>query len=321
VTPELSVVVMGYRNEDTIVQAVRSVLEQADPEHVEVVVVTSGGDASAERVQRAFPEVRTIESPTRLMPGGARNAGAAATSGTFVAFLAADCTAEPGWVAGRLTAHRAGHDVVGAAAVPTGPLNNAGWAYQYLLYAARLPGRAPGELPPFDPGGHGLSLRRSLLEELGPFDEDIRIGEDTIVLRKLARAGIPVWYESSVRTGHPVPTSLAALLRDVAARGARRGRWWDERPARTGRLALAMTCGVRLWQWLHWTWRRVARTSPADRPRLARVLPWAVAGAVVSQAAWAREVRRSAGTPRRSRTGARPAAAGRRRTRRGSRGP
>jgi GT2 family glycosyltransferase len=59
-------------------------------------------------------------------------------------------------------------------------------------------------------------LRRSLLEEVGPFDEDIRIGEDTIVLRKLARAGIPVWYQPSVRTGHPVPTSLTALLRDAA---------------------------------------------------------------------------------------------------------
>jgi GT2 family glycosyltransferase len=290
-TPELSVVVMGYRNEATIAKAVRSVLDQIGSDAVEVVVVTSGGDASAERVRAAFPSVPVVESPTRLMPGGARNAGLAVTSGTFVAFLAGDCTAEPGWVAGRLAAHRGGHDVVAAAAVPTGRVTSAGWAYQYLLYPARLPGRAARHLPPFDDGGHGLSFRRSLLDELGPFDEDIRIGEDTIVLRRLARAGIPVWYEPTVCTGHPVPTSLGGLLRDSVERGRRRGRWWDDRPARTGRLALAMTSAVRIWQRLHWIWRKVARNSPSDLPRLARVLPWVVAGAVVSQVAWAREVR------------------------------
>ena len=291
-TPELSVVVMGYLNGDTIEAAVRSVVGQVGSEAVEVVVVTSGGDDSAARVRRAFPELPVIESPTRLLPGGARNAGVAATGGTFVAFLAADCTAEPGWVAGRLAAHRAGHDAVGAAAVPTGRVTSAGWAYQYLLYAARLPGRPAGELPPFDDAGHGLSLRRSLLEEVGPFDEGMRIGEDTVVLQRLARAGVPVWYEPSVRAGHPVPASLRALLEDSSERGARRARFWDDRPPRTGRLALAATSTRRVWQRLHWTWRRVSRTSPSDRPRLARVLPWAVAGAVAGQVAWAREVRR-----------------------------
>jgi GT2 family glycosyltransferase len=309
VTPELSVVVMGYRNEGTIVEALRSVVGQIGSAPVEVVVVTSGGDGSASRVREAFPEVPVVESPTRLLPGGARNAGVAATRGTFVAFLAADCTAEPGWVAGRLAAHRAGHDAVGAAAVPTGRVPSAGWAYQYLLYPARLPGRAPGELPPFDDGGHGLSVRRSLLEEVGPFDEDIRIGEDTIVLQRLARAGIPVWYEPSVRTGHPVPQSLRALVREAALRGARRGRWWEDRPARPGRLVLAVTGARRVWQRLHWMWRKVARTSPSDLPRLARVLPWAVTAAVAAQAASAREVRlsarRTAGTRPRSRTAAR----------------
>ena len=38
----LSVVVMGYRNRDTIVRAVRSVVDQASPGPFEVVVVTSG---------------------------------------------------------------------------------------------------------------------------------------------------------------------------------------------------------------------------------------------------------------------------------------
>jgi GT2 family glycosyltransferase len=270
---------------------VRSVLDQVGDERVEVVVVTSGGDASGDLVRGAFPGLRVIESETRLLPGGARNAGVAATSGEIVAFLAADCTAEPGWVAGRLTAHRAGHDVVSSAVVPTGRRTSAAWASHFLLFPARLPGRPAGDLPPFDDGGHGLSLRRELLEEVGPFDEGARIGEDTLVLRKLARAGIPVWYEPSVRTGHPAPASLRELLRDSADRGVRRGRWWDDRPARTDGAALVATCVVRVWQRLRWTYRKVARCSPSHVRPLVRVLPWVLAGAVVGQAAWAREVR------------------------------
>src|SRR5215203_780432 len=65
VRPELSVVVMGYRDEGSIVAAVRSVLDQVGDERVEVVAVTSGGDASAALVQRAFPGLPVIESAER----------------------------------------------------------------------------------------------------------------------------------------------------------------------------------------------------------------------------------------------------------------
>ena len=289
--PELSVVVMGYRNEDTVVDAVRSVVDQIGDERVEVVVVTSGGDDSARRVHEAFPGLPVLDSPTRLLPGGARNAGVAATTGELVAFLAADCNAEPGWLAGRLTAHRAGHDAVAAAVVPSGRRTSAACASHFLLFPARLPGRAAGDLPGFDDGGHGLSLRRSLLERLGPFDEEARIGEDTIVLRHLSKTGTPIWFDHAVRNGHPAPATLRALLHDSARRGTLRGRWWDDRPARTDDLSLVLVSALRVWQRLHWTYRKVARSSPSHLPTLVRVLPWMVAAAVVGQVAWAREVR------------------------------
>lgn len=113
--PALAVVVMGYRNAGTIVAAVRSVLSQDADEPFEVCVVTSGGDASASRLRAAFPGVPVLESPVRLLPGGARNAGIARTAAPLVSFLAADCEARPGWVAGRLRAHRSGHRAVAAA--------------------------------------------------------------------------------------------------------------------------------------------------------------------------------------------------------------
>ena len=54
--------------------------------------------AEAAAVRHRYPTQRVVESTERLLPGGARNVGIANTDGTFVAFLAADCIAEPGWI-------------------------------------------------------------------------------------------------------------------------------------------------------------------------------------------------------------------------------
>ncbi len=105
----LSAVVMGYRNEATIVAAVRSLLDQAGDARMEIIAVVSGDDRSAELLREHTPAVRVVASPTRLLPGGARNVGLEHSGGEIVAFLAGDCVAAPGWVTGRFAAHRAGH--------------------------------------------------------------------------------------------------------------------------------------------------------------------------------------------------------------------
>ncbi|MDQ3936800.1 MAG: glycosyltransferase family 2 protein, partial [Actinomycetota bacterium] len=98
VTPaaELAVVVLSHGNDDTILAAVDSVLAQDEP--VELVVSHSGPG----RVQDLLPGVRVVASSQRRLPGAARNAGVAATSAPFVAFLSGDARARPGWVSGRL---------------------------------------------------------------------------------------------------------------------------------------------------------------------------------------------------------------------------
>ena len=61
----------------------------------------SGDDGSAELVRERFPDVvDLVHSRARLLVGGARNLGVAASHGEVVAFLGADCVAEPGVDAG-----------------------------------------------------------------------------------------------------------------------------------------------------------------------------------------------------------------------------
>ena len=47
--PALSCVVFGYHNEDTVLRAVRSLVEQQSDDPFEVIVATSGGDRTAAR--------------------------------------------------------------------------------------------------------------------------------------------------------------------------------------------------------------------------------------------------------------------------------
>ena len=215
---------MAYRNEQTILGAVGSILAQEIPEPIEVIVVTSGGDGTAKLVRESFPEVTLVESSVRLFPGAARNAGLAAASGDVVAFLAADCRAEPGWLARRLASHRAGHPAVASAITHAGPRRPWAWASYYVQYSGRLPGRPEGGVSPPDPAVHSLSFDRVLLETIGPFDGSVLIGEDTDAAHRLADLGIPIWFDPAIRTAHLSPRSLVSMLRDQFRRGGARHR-------------------------------------------------------------------------------------------------
>jgi glycosyltransferase involved in cell wall biosynthesis len=221
--PAMSVIVTAYKSESTIEEAVRSVVDQPSPEPFEVIVVTSGPDRSADIVRKKFPNVRVISSSVRLLPGGARNAGVAEARGEFIGFLAAHAKAHPNWVAHRLQLHRDGHDAV-AGSVADGGGNSIGLASLYIVYSDRLKSRPAGLVSPPDPAAHSISMRKSLLEEVGLFDESVRVGEDTVLAMRLAERGVKIWFEPSVTISVSWPTTLPGLVRDQFLRGRRASR-------------------------------------------------------------------------------------------------
>ena len=116
---ELAVVVMAYQAPLSLVPTVLSILKQIP--RPEIVVINSGGGNAQQLLTDARIDVKVIESPHRLLPGGARNLGIHATQARYVAFLAADCTAETGWIAQRLKAHHQGHSSVASALICNEP--------------------------------------------------------------------------------------------------------------------------------------------------------------------------------------------------------
>lgn len=232
-SPTMSVVVMGYRNQATIVQSLTSVLTQVTSEPFETVVVSSGGDGTGDLVRSHFPDLRMHESATRLLPGAARNVGTRMARGDFVAFLAADCLAEPGWVESRVAAHRSGHEAVASAMAIPSRAPAVEVAGHFLLNPNRSPDCPAG--PATQGRAYGLSYSRELLDRLGPFDETLRVGEDTVVADRLNELGVTAWFEPSVRTLHMRnPRTVSELMRDQH----RRGRWYGQWTTRGQRLPI-----------------------------------------------------------------------------------
>ena len=213
--PLLTVIVLAVAADPLLVRAVRSILEQDEP--CEIIVVNSKGGDAAGLLERNGFNVKVVETASLLFPGGARNRGIAGAQTPYVAFLACDCEATPGWARERLKVHRAGHSAVASAMMHDRPLHPVAWADQLLLFPQRLPHLPQDRVILF-----GVSFAHDIFARYGLFNEALRTGEDSEFLERLAANDKPVWAPHVI-TLHRNNTNLLGLLRDQYRRGHRFG--------------------------------------------------------------------------------------------------
>ncbi len=216
----IAVIVLSYGVRATLGDAVRSLQNQDVP--AEIVVVHSGAGSVRERLAAEGLAPRVIEVSERLFAGGARNVGIAETTAPVVAFLADDCSAEPGWLQNRVRAHREGHASVASALLCHKPTSPVALAAHLSLFVRRMPRANPGVALKY-----GASYERALFERYGPFREDMEGGEDTEFHQRLDAADKPVW-RPDVRTVHKGATTLSGFLKGQFARGRRMAHAWRE---------------------------------------------------------------------------------------------
>lgn len=186
--PRVSVIVPCFNAEPYIAATLRSVYAQTGFE-LEVIVVDDGStDGSAALVRRDFPQTHLI-ARTNGGVAAARNAGIAAATADWIAF----CDADDIWLPGKLdaqfqamsaaadcrmsyTAWHIWHSAdpapapalladLSARAGTLGWQGATGWLYPELLLDCVV-------------WTSTVLMQRSLLDEIGPFDTGLRIGED-----------------------------------------------------------------------------------------------------------------------------------------------
>src|SRR5262249_28633695 len=188
--PAASIVIPTRARPGYLEVAVASIAPQAAAGEAEVLVVDDGGRSAATAALAARFGARYEPHTRPLGLNVARNTGVERSTGELVVFVDDDIRASPGWLGSLLDAARAHPDVD----VFTGPIR------------ARLEGRRLGtcgrEAPPItalDLGledtatryawGANMAIRRSALEQFGPFDVSIEHGGDEVEWQeRLARA-------------------------------------------------------------------------------------------------------------------------------------
>jgi glycosyltransferase involved in cell wall biosynthesis len=210
---DLSVVVLSLGAPTNLLSAVQSLLRQRPVP--EIVVVNSGGGDAGAVLATVLDRIVLVAIEEPMFVGAARNIGLKESSSSFIAFLAADCIAEEGWVAHRLEFHANGAAAVSSAVVCSFPTNLFAQAAHLMTYCRRMPG-----LPLEEVAQYGASYDRALFEKHGLFSEYLRVAEDTDFHRRLQLPDL-FQHSDNIRTVHFDPRSLAGLIKDQFVRGRR----------------------------------------------------------------------------------------------------
>ena len=224
----LVTVVVANLNRKALLSVCLKSLEAQQGAGFEVIVVDNAStDGSPEWVEQyarsaVFP-VRLIRNPVNRGFCAANNQGFAAAQGEFIALLNNDAEAEPGWLEQLLLAFRRGEDVGMAASkilVWEDPrqIDKAG----HLIWLdGQNRGRGSGEIDEgqYDaeeevlwPDGAACMYRKSMLDRIGGFDEDLfAYGDDAELGLRARIAGWRCIYMPKAVVRHHRGTTLGLL--------------------------------------------------------------------------------------------------------------
>jgi glycosyltransferase involved in cell wall biosynthesis/peptidoglycan/xylan/chitin deacetylase (PgdA/CDA1 family) len=171
-----TIIIPTFERRDVVVDAVKTLSALEYSSSIEVIVVvdgsTDGTAAALAGLKLPFP-VRVIEQANKGA-AGARNFGAAEATGDILLFLDDDMFPHPDLVEQHARMYREGADAV-VGRIPVDPSSPPGFVTDSVVRWLEN-SRVGPELTPFDIFTGQLSVRRSVFETLGGFDEDYTSG-------------------------------------------------------------------------------------------------------------------------------------------------
>ena len=229
-------VVVPVRDRSRELDRLLAALRATAPGVGEVVVVDDGS-----AVPLAVPGARVVRHECSRGPAAARNTGAAAATGTVIAFLDSDVVPEPGWLE-LLLAHL-GDEAVGLAApriVAWGSGRGVVARYEHRRSSLDL-GARPAPVTArsrvaYVPSA-AILVRRTALGD--GFREDMPVAEDVDLVWRLAAAGWRLRYEPAARVAHEHRDTVRAWLTRKAFYGTGAAPLARHHPRRVPPVALA----------------------------------------------------------------------------------
>lgn len=188
--PAVSVIVAAYNSADFLPRCLES-LKQQSFRDFETIVVNSSQETRTAEIMSAYREARLFQSPRRLFPHAARNAGASHARGRLLAFTDADCQADPRWLAELVATHASGHEIIGGC-IDSGAGTLVSRAIYVLKYSPYQRGQPAGPIRLAATGS--LLVSRRVFDAVDGFDGSIFCG-DAVLSWQASAAGFSPWFQ------------------------------------------------------------------------------------------------------------------------------
>lgn len=231
----VSIIVPCYNEQATISLLLDALNNQTYPrQDMEVIIAdgmsTDGTRQAISEFQAKHPElpIQVVDNPRRIIPAGLNHAIRAST-GEFIVRLDAHSVPYPDYVERCVIAllENLGVNVGGVWEIK--PARN-GWIAKAIAAAASHPlgvgdayYRYTGFARPVDTVPFG-AFRRSLIDQVGMFDETLLTNEDYEFNVRIRQANGQVWLDPSIRSIYFARPTLSALLRQYWRYGFWKGR-------------------------------------------------------------------------------------------------
>lgn len=229
---EVSVIIPCYNEQATIEELLTALWSQDYPSaEMEVIIAdgmsTDGTRARIEYFQEQHPEfkIRVIDNPERTIPAGL-NAALAAAQGEYIIRLDAHVSPAGDYVSKSIQSlkEKLGDNVGGIVKIRPG---GGSWIGKAIAVAVSHPlgvgdaryriGSDAREVDTVPFGAH----HRSLIEKIGPYDEDLLANEDYEFNVRVRQSGGTVWLDPEIRSIYVA----RATLPDLAKQYWRYGFW------------------------------------------------------------------------------------------------
>jgi cellulose synthase/poly-beta-1,6-N-acetylglucosamine synthase-like glycosyltransferase len=214
--PRFSVVIAAHNSAKTMNRCLDALARQTH-DSFETIVVDDGSTDETRSVclARSWVTLKAIEHGG---PSRARNIGIAEARGEYVAFTDADCVPRPDWLK-ELESGFAGPRVAGVGGDQESPgdetphgktiqdfLKTIGFVSGYIKTSRKL--RETSHNPSCN-----AAYRRTVLMEVGGFDEGLWPGEDVDLDYRITRRGYVLLYNPKAVVGHYRPARFSAFAR------------------------------------------------------------------------------------------------------------
>ncbi len=197
---QLSIIIPCLNEERRLGPTLEALKQQSAPAEVFEVIVVDGGSSDTTTALAHEAGVRVVQSDRGL--GRQRNTGARNASAEWIAFIDADCTASPHWVAEALRFIAAGSAdvVVGPVLVPeSGVWVERAWGKHLEMRRRTAPKTC--RIYRFLSTQNFIVHRRAF-EKVGGLDENLTSAEDNVFACRLWQEGFHLAYDENLIVWH-----------------------------------------------------------------------------------------------------------------------